>query len=178
MEVYDYQDCNSDIERIVELLRCGIFEKQNSGSVVFQSAFIELMICLRDLLFKCEKYAERITFSDDILTSTSVTDVTDAVTAVRNACCHIQSGERVADELGSRTVMVSFGKGSLYKSPTADLSADYDDDIAFFYGANRLYMTRHIARAFEEAVDQLRPVMALFCRNPIPESGPESTGNP
>ena len=31
------------------------------------------------------------------------------------------------------------------------LTSDYDDDVAFFYGTNRLYLKRHIIRAFEEA---------------------------
>jgi len=36
-----------------------------------------------------------------------------------------------------------------------ELNSEYEDDIAVFYGANRLYFKRHILRAFEEAKNLL-----------------------
>ncbi len=59
MDIRDRQDCESDIRRIRELLGTGIFEVSNAGNPLQRSAFIELIICLRDLMFKTEKYARR-----------------------------------------------------------------------------------------------------------------------
>jgi hypothetical protein len=117
MNVKDRQDCESNIRRIGELLNSGIFNSPNSGHVLQQSAFIELMICMRDLMYKTEKYVARIDFKDDVLTNKYVNDVTDAITAVRDACCHIDSFKKSFDENGNRGAYnVAYGKVFLLKA--------------------------------------------------------------
>jgi hypothetical protein len=161
MDIHDRQDCEISIRRIAELLRCGIFEPANSGHVLQSSAFIELMIYLRDLLHKTEKYGARISFADDIMQNEYVKDVTDAVRAVRDACCHIDSFKRLFDDRGNRgSFMVAYGKCNLAKIDDLELRSDYDDDIAVFYGKNRLYFKRHIIRAFNEARAQVEPMLS------------------
>ncbi len=161
MDVSDRQDCEMNIRRIDELLSCGIFEPQNRENILHQSAFIELMICFRDLLYKTEKYAKRISFSDDIMTSEYVHDVTDAFIAVRDACCHINSFKRSFDEHKNRgSFNVMCGRGTLLRIDALELKSDYDDDIAYFYGKNRLYMKRHIIRVFEEIKSLLEPLLS------------------
>lgn len=159
MDMHDMQDCQSSIERIRQLLGCGIFHPARSQHVLHDSAFTELMICLRDLLHKSEKYARRIDFTDDVLTNKYVNDVTDAVTAMRDACCHINSFKRVFDDHGNRGFMVGYGKCDLYEGQGVHYTADYEDDTAFFFGSNRLYLNRHIIRTFNEAVALLTPLL-------------------
>ena len=160
MEIRDRQDCESNISRISVLLSCKIFEPANSGHPLQQSAFIELMICLRDLLHKAEKYGARISFTDDVLTNPYVHDVTDAVRSIRDACCHIDSFKRDFDANGNRgSYLVAYGKCNLAKINDLELKSDYDDDIAVFYGQNRLYFNRHIVRAFNEAQTVLAPFL-------------------
>lgn len=55
MEIGDKQDCQSDVRRIDELLGPDIFDSSNADHPLQQSAFIDLMICLRDLLHKTGK---------------------------------------------------------------------------------------------------------------------------
>jgi len=161
MKIHDRQDCAINIRRIHELLDSGIFEQAQSGHLLRQSAFIELMICLRDLLHKTETYARRITFTDDVITNKYVKDVTDAVTAVRDACCHIDSFKREFDDHGNRgSFMTAYGKCNLMKINDLELKSKYDDDTAVFYGTNRLYFKRQIIRAFEEAQELLAPHLA------------------
>lgn len=152
MDVRDMQDCQGNIQRIQKLLESGIFNSENSHHLLQQSAFIDLMICLRDLMYKTEKYAKRIDFTDDVLVNDYVKDVTDAITAVRDSCCHIDSFKKLFDDRGNRgSFNVAYGKCEFMKIGDLELSSDYDDDVAIFYGRNRLYIKRHIARAFEEA---------------------------
>ena len=152
MEIHDRQDCETNIRRIQELRGSGIFDSNNAGHVLLQSAFIDLMISMRDLMYKTEKYAERISFADDILPNEYVKDVTGAITAVRDACCHIDSFKKLFDERGNRgSFMVVYGKGNLIKIGDLELKSEYEDDTAIFYGKNRLYLKRHIVRAFQEA---------------------------
>jgi hypothetical protein len=118
------------------------------------------MICLRDLLCKTEKYVGRISWADDVLVNEYVHDITDAVTAVRDACCHIDSFKRRFTDHGARGVFnVICGKGTLARMGDLELKSDYEDDIAFFCGKNRLYMNRHIVRVFKEVRELLRPIL-------------------
>ena len=161
MDTRDQQDCESIIGRIDELLNSGIFAQQNSQHLLQQSAFIELMICMRDLMYKAEKYAERISFVDDVLQNNYVKDVTGAITAVRDACCHIDSFKQLFDERGNRGAFnVAYGKCNFMKIGDLELNSEYEDDVAIFYGANRLYLKRHIGRAFQEAQAKLAPHLA------------------
>ena len=163
MEITDQQDCGSNIRRIEQLLSCGVFEIGNSHNVLQPSAFIELVICLHDLLNKTEKIVKRISFTDDVRTNEYVHDITDAVTAIRDACCHINSYKRLFDDQGNRgSFLVIYGKGNLVKIGDLELKSDYEDDVAFFFGKNRLYINRHIVRAFKEAKVLLTPVPSNF----------------
>ena len=157
MDVRDKQDCKDDIDRINELLSSGIFGPNYRRHPLQRSAFIELMICLRDLMHKTEKYSKRIAFTDDVLTNEYVKDVTDAIRAVRDACCHIDSYKRLFDDCGNRGSLVAYGKCTLGTINDIELKSDYEDDIAFFFGKHRLYFKRHIVRAFNEAQELLAP---------------------
>ena len=54
-----------------------------------------------------------------------------------------------------------FGKGNAIQLGDKIMAqSDYDDDIAFFYGENRIYLKRHIFRVLdesEEIVQKLYP---------------------
>lgn len=160
MDVTDQQDCTSNIFRIEELLQSGIFESSNAGHLLQQSAFIELIICLRDLLAKVEKYGKRISFKDDVLENEYVHDISDAIRSVRDACCHIDSFKRHFDGNKNRgSFLVAYGKCNLVHIGDLELKSEYEDDVAVFYGKNRLYMKRHVIRSFEEAKEQLMPLL-------------------
>ena len=159
MDVLDRQDCEREILRIKELLGTGIFNSNNVGNSLHKSAFIELMICLRDLLHKCEKYAQRISFSEDILQNNYVDDVTDAITAIRDACCHTDSFKMHIDDKENRVIIFACGICNVMQIGDLELKSEYEDDIAVFYGSNRLYFKRHIVRAFEEAEKLLAPLL-------------------
>lgn len=165
MEISDQQDCYSNISRIETLLRSGIFEPANSQHPLQQSAFIDMMICLRDLMAKVEKYGEKISFQEDVMQNNYVADVSDAIRAIRDACCHIDSFKRNFDENRNRgSYLVAYGKTNLMKLGDLELKSEYEDDIAVFYGVNRLYFKRHIIRSFEEAKQQLQPLMPNYFR--------------
>ncbi len=160
MDIQDIQDCESNIRRISELLSCQIFELANQGHILQSSAFIDLMICLRDLMYKTEQYARKINFKDDVMKNEHVNDVSDAIKEVRDACCHIDSFKRNFDENKNRgSFMVAYGKCILMKIGDLELKNDYEDDIAVFYGKNRLYFKRHIVRASNEAQELIEPLI-------------------
>src|SRR6266581_8251218 len=66
IDPYDKGDIQSDIRRAEDLLQSGIFDPSNAQSALFRAAFVDLLIALRDLMYKTEKYSRRITFTDDV----------------------------------------------------------------------------------------------------------------
>jgi uncharacterized Fe-S cluster-containing protein len=111
-------------------------------------------------MYKTEKYAKKINFDDDVMKNEYVNDVSDAIRAVRDACCHINSFKRIFDENKNRgSFNVVYGKCNFMKMGDLDLKNDYEDDIAVFYGKNRLYFKRHIVRAFKEARELIEPLI-------------------
>jgi len=160
MNTYDQQDFIVNVMRIEALLKSGIFEHFENGNVLQQSAFIELMIRLRDLMSKAEKHGKRIDFSDDLTVTKNLKDISDAIKHMRDACCHIDSFKRIFDSNESRGEFILLhGKTSGMKIGNQILNSEYDDDVAIYYGINKLYFKRHILRAYEEAKNQLQKLM-------------------
>ncbi len=154
-------EIESTFRRLNEILASGIFAPQNGGHIFVQSAFIETLIRLRDLMFKTEQYSSRISFTDDVVTSAKVNDVTDLIKFVRDALCHPESENHYIDVANQikATYNVAYGKGALLSIGTAAQASDYDDDVCFFFGLQKIYLHRHIIRAFDEAKQKLSPLL-------------------
>lgn len=153
-------DIEVSIRRIDELLQCGIFQPQNAQNILFRAAFIELLISLRDLMYKAQKYVARISFEDGIKKTDKINDVSDLIKYVRDALCHPDS-ENHYIEAGNikSTFNVAFGQANLLKIGDFEQSSNYEDDICFFFGSHGIYMQRHIIRAFQEARAKLEPLL-------------------
>lgn len=147
-----------DIIRIEDILASQIFRCENSSNPLFASAIVEIMIRLRDLLYKSEKFGHRVEFSDDLIACDKVADITDSIKYVRDAINHIDSENNRTGETIS-ICNVIFGKGICFRIGDKEFGSDYDDEIRFFYGSQGLYLNRHIIRAFEEARNHLSPFL-------------------
>lgn len=159
MDFFDRNDVDNSIRRIDELLACGIFHPENTANVLFRAAFVELLIALRDLMFKTEKFATRIAFEDDIHQTDSVRDVTHLIKYVRDALCHPDSDNHYIEANNIKaTFNVAFGRANLLKIGDFEQSSKYDDDICFFFGSQCIYLKRHVIRAFNEAKSKLIPL--------------------
>jgi len=141
----------TSIREVRDLLNTGVY----SAPVLrpfHEPVFVSIMLKLNDLLQKYDQLGERISFSEDIPTG----DITDLVSKIRNAICHLDSGENILDkEMQIKFVFnVIFGKGkALAIEEKTAAQSDYEDDIAFFYGEHRIYLKRHIIRALNEAIE-------------------------
>jgi hypothetical protein len=122
-------EIRSDIERIRSVLDFGIFTPENTKHPLFPSALTELLVRLRDLLAKSEKFSQRVSFQDDVTIKGKVNDVTGLVSFVRDALCHVDSGKHNHDEVQARiSFNVIFGKGRLAQLGTTSIESQYDDD--------------------------------------------------
>jgi len=73
--------------------------------------------------------------------------------------------------------MVVYGKHSLLKSGDLELKSDYEDDTAVFYGKNRIYLKRHVVRAYNEAQELLLPHMKRGLTGAAADRQSQSGGN-
>jgi len=156
------------IIRVRQILDTHVLD-QPDHSPLQESALIEILIRVDGILKAAIKAGKRVTFDDDIKQFRNVEDVTDAIHECRNAATHVFVNAQFANSRGQPKEgrsepnsnhlwidrNVSFGKGTLHDQPPITLRSDYDDDIAIFYGAHRLYLKRHIIRAFEKARENL-----------------------
>jgi hypothetical protein len=158
---FDRGDIHTSIWRVDALVGSGIFSPQNAQHVLFRAAFIEVLIALRDLMYKTEKYASRIAFQEDVQVTQSVHDVSDLIKFVRDALCHPDSENHYIEHGNLKASFnVLFGSGTLLKAPNFEQASPYADDICFFFGSQRIYLKRHILRAYEEAKSKLLPLVS------------------
>jgi hypothetical protein len=151
-----------DIKRIESIMSTGIFQGNDLGHPLVQSALIEILICLRDLLYKCERFARRVAFDDDVSKVGKIKDVTHAIKDLRDAACHMDSDLRdVSTGTGTITSLFAVSRGNTFGIRIAGMvvGGKYDDDVSFAYGGNRVYLKRHILRAFDEAKVLLEPFL-------------------
>lgn len=160
LDFFTKVDIENDIRRIQELLQTEIFLPTNINHPLCKSAFIDLLICLRDLMYKAEKYSTRINFDDDVLKTDKISDVSDLIKFVRDALCHpdIPHHYLIKGKIKA-TYNIAFDKRNIIKFDDIIIKSDYDDDICFFFGEQKIYLKRHVLRAYEEAKQKLLPLL-------------------
>ncbi|HRO15147.1 MAG TPA: hypothetical protein PLL33_08905 [Paracoccus sp. (in: a-proteobacteria)] len=105
------------------------------------------LINLRDVLGWLDKAGRRISFTTDDLPAGK--DITDHIACMRNAACHVDTRREVNDAVKLHFGhLTRKGKGATIGETT--LSNPCDDGVAFFYGANGIFLVRHIQRAIRE----------------------------
>lgn len=160
LDYFDQVEVASSLSAAEELINSGIFSPKNaSESPFFKPAFIALLIELRALMYKAERYAEKISFTDDVLQRDKVKDVSDLIRFVRDALCHPDSDHHFLDNGARASFNVYYGRGELGKIDNHMQESLYEDDVCFFFGMQSIYLKRHIHRALQEAYQKLSPLL-------------------
>lgn len=160
------QEIMESVWLIQKVFTTGIFAPQNVMNPLQRAAFTLVMISLNDLLSKAAKTTNiagadlRVQFDDDVIKETNplVNDVTDLVREMRNGVCHVPSKNRFEDEHTVAKYSVRYGKGTFGGPGEYLCESQYSDDAAFFYGTRRIYLHRHIDRAYAEVTKKLVPL--------------------
>lgn len=121
-------------------------------TVLQRAAFTHVIVLLNDLLAKCAALDHRITFDDDVIATLSTPkDVTSLVRDVRNAVCHLGSPQRRIPQGSLTWAYYSGVLPNAIVTADATYGCDYADDVAVQFGPLRIYLRRHVVRAFHEA---------------------------
>ncbi len=169
MDFFEKGEIETDIREIDKILSGGELQNPDIPTAEKNADFTWLMINLRDLLAKTEKFAGRVAFTDDVIPmwqgkKSEVSDVTGLVTCFRDAMCHPNSfkhliGSKMKMNLGSQT----FGNFTAIKTEDFESpKCDYEDDFMYLCGPQRIYFKRHIGAAFAEAKAKLLPILAAL----------------
>nr|WP_314872118.1 hypothetical protein [uncultured Pseudomonas sp.] len=160
MDFYEENEIQESLETIEKIVNSGIFNPKNTRTPFFRPSFVALLISLRDLMYKAEKYASRIDFSDDVDQRNQVLDVSGLIKFVRDALCHPDSDNHYLENGAKATFNVVFGAGCVAQIGDFRQESEYPDDVCFFFGMHRIYLKRHIIRAAQEAQAKLDPLMS------------------
>ena len=170
----DSMEITMNIYRFRDIFKTGIMEDRRN--ILHYSAFMEIIVILNDLLLKAKKQRMRIDFSDDIIKMNDpfysyngkmkeIDDITDTVKFFRDSMCHIESKNRyISSHINlSFCIIAPCGHSSL-KDNEKEILLDnpYQDDVAYYYGPQRLYIKRHIIRALNEVVEKFTNNYDLF----------------
>jgi len=161
IDFFSKSELESSFNRIDAILGTKIFDKKNRMSPFLKSAFIELLICLYDLMYKTEKYSSRINFDEDIIKSDQVNDITDVIKYMRDALCHLDADNHYLEEGDNKAIFnIIHGEGSIFTLFDYVQESYHPDDTCFFYGTRKIYLKRHILPAVEEARSKLLPLLS------------------
>jgi hypothetical protein len=143
-----------------------VFGLQLRSRTMGRAAVTLLLIHLRDLLVALDNAGHRVAFDDDIHPDGKAKDVTDLIVNARNAACHVTSGNHFLEDGNKFTYNVIVGRvPRAFVINDVALGSDYPDDVAIFFGINRIYLNRHLTRALNEgtqvAVEHLEGVARL-----------------
>lgn len=159
MDFFDQCEVATSFREIEKIINSGIFTEENSSSPFFKASFIAMLIELRALMYKAEKYATKIAFTEDVLQREKVKDVSDLIKFVRDAVCHPDIPHHHVDDGNRATFNVGFGACCVAQIDEHRQESLYDDDICFFFGMQHIYMKRHVIRAVDEAFAKLSPLL-------------------
>ncbi|MCP1116994.1 hypothetical protein [Robbsia andropogonis] len=143
-------DIKSCLSQCREILNLG-FASGAHNPVIEGSLRTQLLIDLSDLLQKADDEGARVAFTDHINASSNAKDVTDLIKNARNAVCHVNSGLHLMSSNNKlRGPVVRGYSPRVIQIGDEFVGCDYADDVALIYGNQRVYVKRHIERAFNE----------------------------
>ncbi|MFA5947084.1 MAG: hypothetical protein WC813_03605 [Patescibacteria group bacterium] len=137
----------SNINAIESLANTGVFSAP-ALRVFAEPSFVSIILKMHDLLQKLNALGHRVDFKDDVENG----DITDLISKVRNAICHLDSPENLLDKDAQIKFVfcMAYGKANLVQIGEKCAQSEYEDDIAFFYGEHRVYLKRHIFKLVHE----------------------------
>ena len=115
-----------------------------------------LLVNLNDLLQKLNSAGARVGFADNINPACQARDVTELISHARNAACHLASGLHIHETNYMRFLMYFGYSPNAFVMNDLRLGCDFADDIAVCYGANQVYVRRHVVRALDAAMAFIR----------------------
>lgn len=142
-----------DIEEMRRLLATGVIDK-DVRDPIFWAVVTRMFILVLSLVVRSQKLTGKpISFTDDVIAKGRVRNASDLIRFARDSLCHTDSDNHLVwAGAGFSSFCAKRGRGEIFP----DMECQYEDDTALFFGDQRVYLQRHLIRAFEEAVLNLK----------------------
>jgi len=125
---------------------------RNDEAWVRHGGFLVVITNLSDVLMTLHRLKRRISITEDV---GHHEDVTHLIKEVRNAACHMGSPLRRATDNASISFATIVGRGTLMCVGDLNIENPYEDDVAFYYGRLRVFLFRHLIRAWQLSAEEL-----------------------
>jgi len=137
--------------RVEQLLQSAVFNPIKPQDVLLWSAIIEILIQLRYLCDLASSIGVTLSWSDDIAPCKDYSHITGLIKFFRDGLCHSDTSHSRSIATDKNTLARSvLPEKHSHTISGVELSNPYADDVAIFLGANRIFLFRHIVRAFNE----------------------------
>ena len=169
MSWFTKNELRTSFLRIEEIRKSGILSDAGLTNPLFKSAVIELLIYINDLMQKADAHGQRITVTDHLPDNVALRDVTELIAKCRDAACHVSAGLEFFER---NKFSFALAVGKVPDAVVIDgkaMGCDFDDDVAIFFGAYRLYLRRNLLDGYTLAV---RALQSMFDLQTPPRSGP------
>lgn len=142
----DVDETSLTVYRLTYLFMPFVFDIRDFKNIhqhYYFSVITEILIHLRDLLYKLDAMGNRVDFKSyiDHQPEKGILDITDLIKYFRDAACHNDSDNR-------RT-----SKGNLFAG-NVFAGSDFKDDITLLMGDSKLYVKRHLVRLYQTVLQR------------------------
>lgn len=142
----DIEEASITVRRLTFLFSPFSFDITSFKSIdkyYYYSIITEILIHLRDLLFKLNAIGNRIDFKDYITKDSEkgIEDISDLIKHFRDAACHNESPNR-------RNFKGYIFAGNIFAA------YDFDDEITLLMGDSKLYVKRHLVRLYRSVLQR------------------------
>ena len=147
------QQLTEHLKQTTHLLQSKVFRPSALFTRQSQTRWIELIRAISDLTRQAALAGKRIDFTEEVNTHDKRQDITTLLDSMRQSAYIIKSSIPVQANLTiiAPALNYFYGVGTGYFANGLFFSCQYENELTFFIGRQRIYFYRHLMRAFIEA---------------------------
>ena len=136
------------INRLHQLLGSDVFDRNRPNDGTCERAFTEVIRLLDGLLRQAEAAGQRIDFTKEVGVHGKIQDITSLISSMHST---LQSETATGAGPAANQFNCYYDAGNGYFANGVFFVSEYDNEVAFFVGEERVYLNRHLKRAMQEA---------------------------
>lgn len=140
------------LNRLHQLIESDVFSRSRPDDGACELAFVDVIRLLNSLLQQSEEAGHRVDFIKEVGVHGKLQDITSLISSIDHSLIRETD---IPPHFAANQFNCYYDAGSGYFANGVFFSADYDDEVAFFVGDQRVYLNRHIKRALQEAEQYL-----------------------
>lgn len=151
--VWTKLELTDQLAQLAHLFESKVFKSAMPFTRQSQIRWIELIGAVSDLVRQASLAGRRITFTDEVSTQNDTQDITNLLDVMRHSAYVVGAITPAQRSLLFITPTLNYfgGVGSGYFANGLFFMCPHKNEQAFFIGRDRVYLYRHLMRAYVEA---------------------------